>query len=175
MKNRNLALSAMFLTLAFIIPLATGQSPQINSVLCPMHIPILLCGFICGKSYGFAVGAMAPILRSLTLGTPLFFPTAVAMAFELATYGFLSGLLYDKLPKKNIHIYTSFIIAKVIGRIMWGIAHFCLLGFDVSEYSFTDFWSAGVVLSMPGTILQILLIPAIIIIVKNKKLLRAGS
>lgn len=168
----NLALSAMFLALAFIIPLATGQVPQINSMLCPMHIPVILCGFICGKGYGFIVGATAPILRSAILGMPLMFPTAIAMAFELAAYGFLSGLLFDWLPKKNINIYTSFLISKISGRAAWGIAHFCLLGFDADKYDFSVFWAGGIVNALPGTVIQLLLIPAIIIIVKNKNLLR---
>ena len=175
MKNRNLALSAMFLALAFIIPLATGQVPQINSVLCPMHIPIFLCGYFCSKEYGFLVGAAAPILRSVIFGVPLMFPTAIAMAFELAAYGFFSGLLFELLPKKNINIYTSFIVAKIIGRAMWGIAHFCLLGFDASKYNLTSFRATGIVSALPGTAIQLLLIPAIIIIVKNKNLLRPKS
>lgn len=52
MKKRNdikkLTLSAMFLALAFVMPFLTGQIPQIGSMLCPMHIPVLLCGFFCG-------------------------------------------------------------------------------------------------------------------------------
>lgn len=172
MKTRNLALSAMFLALAFIIPFATGQVPQINSVLCPMHIPIFLCGFMCGKGYGFVLGAVAPILRSVIFTAPIMFPTAIAMAFELAAYGFLSGLLYETLPKKNINIYTSFLVSKILGRAAWGIAHFFLLGFDTGSYNISTFWTTGIVSALPGTAIQLLLIPPIIIIVKNKNLLR---
>ena len=35
--------AAMFLALAYVIPFLTGQIPQIGSMLCPMHIPVLLC------------------------------------------------------------------------------------------------------------------------------------
>lgn len=171
MKMKNLSLSAMFLALAFLLPLATGQSPQINSVLCPMHIPILLCGFICGKGHGFVVGAIAPLMRSVLFTTPLMYPTAIAMSFELASYGFFSGLLSDLLPKKNISVYLSFITAKVIGRAFWGIAHFFLLGFDAGRYSLSDFWQTGIVAALPGTLLQLLLIPAVIIIIKKKNIL----
>ena len=94
MKNqtnlRNLCLSAMFLALAFVLPFLTGQIPEIGNMLCPMHIPVLLCGFVCGSPWGFAVGLIAPILRSVTIGAPTLFPRAVAMAFELAAYGFFT-------------------------------------------------------------------------------------
>ncbi len=172
---RNLSLSAMFLALAFIIPLATGQVPQINAVLCPMHIPVFLCGFVCGPAYGSAVGALAPLLRSVIFTTPLMFPTAIAMAFELSAYGLLSGLLFKLLPKKNTNIYISFTVAKIVGRAMWGIAHFCLLGFNVSKYNLSAFWATGIVSALPGTAIQLILIPTVIIIVKNKKLLPARN
>ena len=46
--TRKLTLSAMFMAIAFVLPFLTGQIPQIGSMLCPMHIPVLLCGFFCG-------------------------------------------------------------------------------------------------------------------------------
>ena len=106
----NLSLAAMFLALAFVMPFLTGQIPQIGSKLCPMHIPVILCGYICGAPWGLVVGAVAPMLRSLTLGMPPLFPTAFAMSFELAVYGFMSGLLYRILPKKKVNIYASLVL-----------------------------------------------------------------
>ena len=109
MKKRNttlkLILSAMFLALAFVLPFFTGQIPQVGAMLLPMHIPVILCGFICGAPWGLLVGVIAPLLRSFVLSMPPLFPTAISMAFELAAYGFLSGLLYRVLPKKKINIY----------------------------------------------------------------------
>ena len=90
----NLALASMFLALAFVMPFLTGQIPQIGSKLCPMHIPVILCGYVCGAPWGLAVGFIAPLLRSLILGMPSpIFPRAVAMAFELAVYGLVAGQL----------------------------------------------------------------------------------
>lgn len=40
-----LVLAAMFLALALVLPFITGQLPQIGNALCPMHFPVLLCGF----------------------------------------------------------------------------------------------------------------------------------
>ena len=102
-----MVLSAMFLALAMVLPLLTGQIPQIGKMLSPMHIPVLLCGFFCGPWYGLLVGAIAPVLRSLIFGMPALFPNAFIMCFELATYGCVSGLLYKLLPKKIPYIYVS--------------------------------------------------------------------
>jgi len=101
-----MVLAAMFLAMAYVLPFFTGQIPQIGSMLCPMHIPVLLCGFLCGWPWGLAVGFFAPLLRSAILGMPPFFPTAVCMAFELATYGAVSGLIYKRFSKKKGFIYV---------------------------------------------------------------------
>ena len=119
-----ITLSAIFLALAYVLPFLTGQIPQIGATLCPMHIPVLLCGFICGWKYGLIVGLIAPLLRSFTLGMPPLFPTALCMSFELAAYGLLSGLTLQILPKKKLYIYLSLIIAMLGGRFVWGIAMF---------------------------------------------------
>ena len=80
---RRLTLTAMFIALGYLLPFLTGQIPQFGAMLSPMHIPALLCGFVCGWQYGLVAGAIMPLLRSATLGMPPMFPTAVAMAFEL--------------------------------------------------------------------------------------------
>jgi thiamine transporter ThiT len=171
-KNTTLKLiiSAMFLALAFVLPFLTGQVPQVGAMLLPMHIPVILCGFICGAPWGLVVGATAPLLRSLILGMPPLFPTAISMAFELAAYGFLAGLLYRVLPKKKINIYTSLLISMISGRIVWGIVQFCLLGFDVEKFPLSAFFAGAVVNAIPGIILQILLIPVILLILEKSKI-----
>ena len=174
MNKRNttlkLILSAMFLALAFVLPFFTGQLPQIGAMLLPMHIPVILCGFICGAPWGLLVGVTAPLLRSFVLSMPPLFPTAISMAFELAVYGFLSGLLYRVLPKKKINIYVSLVLSRVIGRLIWGMVQFCLMGFDLEKFPLSAFFSGAVVNAIPGIILQILLIPVVIVILENSKI-----
>lgn len=160
---RNLTLSAMFLALAFVMPFLTGQIPQIGSMLCPMHIPVLLCGFFCGAPYGLIVGFVAPILRSFTLGMPPMFPTAFCMAFELAAYGFIAGWLHNKLLKKTINVYVSLLCAMVIGRLVWGIMMFCCMGLDASKFGLSAFLGGAVLNAVPGIIVQIVLIPILVI------------
>lgn len=90
-----LTLAAMFLAIGLLLPFLTGQIKQFGSMLLPMHIPVILCGLICGWQYGLSVGFILPLLRYAMFGMPLLFPTGIAMAFELAAYGFVVGFLYS--------------------------------------------------------------------------------
>ena len=167
-KNlRQLILGAMFLALALALPFLTGQIPQVGSALCPMHIPVLLCGFFCGPWYALAVGLVAPLLRFALFGMPPLMPTGIAMCFELATYGFVSGLLYKLLPGKKVFTYVTLIAAMLAGRIIWGIARVILAGLAQSEFAWTAFLSGAFVNAVPGIILHILLIPVLVIALKR--------
>ena len=167
-KNlRQLILAAMFLTLALALPFLTGQIPQVGSALCPMHIPVLLCGFFCGPWDALAVGLVAPLLRFVLFGMPPLMPTGIAMCFELATYGFVSGLLYKLLPGKKVFTYVTLIAAMLAGRIIWGIARVILAGLAQSEFAWTAFLSGAFVNAVPGIILHILLIPVLVIALKR--------
>lgn len=169
-KNRRLAYSALFLALALVLPFLTGQIPTIGKALSPMHIPVMLCGFICGPLWGAAVGAIAPLLRSVLFGMPAMFPGAVAMTFELTTYGILSGWLYRLLPRKPWNIYASLLVAMVGGRLVWGAARFVLAGLSGSEFPFSAFLAGAVTGAIPGIILHIALIPLLVMGLERAKL-----
>ena len=168
----NLAISAMFLAVAFVLPFLTGQIQQIGNMLCPMHIPVILCGFICGGPWGMAVGFVAPLLRSLILGMPPMYPNAFAMAFELAVYGLMSGILYRLLPGKKGYIYLSLIFSMIIGRLVWGAVQFACMGFDASRFGLAAFWTGAVANAIPGIILQIVLIPVVVMLAEKMKILK---
>lgn len=169
-RIRKLTFSALYLAIALILPFLTGQIPQIGAMLCPMHIPVLLCGFLCGWPWGLAVGLIAPILRSLLFSMPQMFPTAVAMMFELAAYGALTGVLYRLLPKKNGFIYVTLVLAMIGGRLVWGGAEYLILGLAGSSFSFTAFFAGAVTGAIPGIILHIILIPVLVMMLKQAKL-----
>ena len=132
-----------------------------------MHIPVLLCGFVCGWQWGLVVGIVAPLLRSFSLGMPPMFPVAVSMAFELAAYGAVSGIMYSRLSKKGVSVYISLITAMIAGRIVWGSARFALAGFDAQKFGLTAFWAGAVTGALPGIILHILIIPPIIMSIEK--------
>ena len=168
---RTLTYSAACLALALVLPFLTGQIPQIGSALCPMHLPVLLCGFLCGPVWAAAVGAVAPLLRSaLTGGFPPLFPTAIAMTFELFTYGLVAGLLWRKSKKTVGHIYRSLIAAMIAGRIVWGIATAILLGMGDSPFTWAAFWAGGFANAIPGIIVQLILIPILVLALRKAKL-----
>ena len=157
----------MFLALAMVLPFLTGQIPQIGNMLCPMHIPVLLCGFFCGPWYGGIVGLVAPLLRFALFGMPPIFPTGVAMCFELAVYGFVSGMLYRRLPKKHVNVYISLLVAMLAGRLMWGMVQVIIWGLGKSEFGWAAFLSGAFTTAIPGIILQIVLIPVLVITVRK--------
>lgn len=167
MKKTNvktLVLAALFLALALVLPFLTGQIPEIGSMLCPMHIPALLCGFFCGWPWGLMVGLTAPVLRSVLFGMPPMFPVAVCMSLELAAYGAVSGLMYNRLPRKKSSVYMALVTAMVVGRLVWGAARFLCAGLDVSAFGLSAFWAGAVVTAIPGILLQLLLVPVLVIV-----------
>lgn len=164
MQVRKMTYAALFLAIAMVLPFVTGQIPEIGSMLCPMHIPALLCGFMCGWPWGLAVGFIAPLLRSVIFGMPAMFPGAVAMAFELAAYGGLAGLLYRLLPRKEWSVYAVLVISMIAGRIVWGIARVILAGLSGSSFTWALFLAGAVTNAIPGIILHIILIPVLVIV-----------
>ena len=162
-----LVMSAICLALCLVLPFLTGQIPEIGSKLCPMHIPVLLCGFLCGPAYAMVVGAIAPLVRFVLFGMPPIFPTGVAMCFELAAYGLVSGLMYSRLPKKTVSIYASLIVAMIAGRVVWGVAQAILLGLTGSALTWKMFITSAVLNAIPGIVIHIVLIPVIVMALKR--------
>ena len=175
LQVRKLTFSALFLAIALVLPLLTGQIPEIGNMLCPMHFPVLLCGFVCGWPWGLAVGFIAPLLRGVIFGMPPMMPTGLAMAFELAVYGGLSGLLYSILPKKKGFIWAELVIAMIAGRIVWGLVRLIMAGLGGSAFTMPAFLAGAITNAVPGIVLQLVLIPLLVIalekagLVLNKK------
>lgn len=173
---QKLTISALFLALGLILPFLTGQIPNIGRMLLPMHIPVLLCGLICGWQYGLGVGLITPILRSAVFHSPMMFPMAFAMAFELAGYGAVIGWIYAKFKSKNmINIYLSLLIAMVCGRVIYGLVMTVISALLHQPYSFEIFMTAAVTSGIPGMIVQLILIPAIMLFLYQSKILKTDQ
>lgn len=157
-----LTLGAICLALCMVLPFVTGQIPQIGSMLCPMHIPVLLCGFVCGPVYAASVGALAPLVRFALFGMPPLFPTGAAMCFELLTYGVVSGMLYGVLPKRRASVYAALIGAMLAGRAVWGVVSAVMLTVSGAGFTWAAFVAGAFVNAVPGIALHILLIPVIV-------------
>lgn len=174
MKNiqlKKLVLSALFTAVGLVLPFLTGQLPQIGKMLLPMHIPVMLCGLICGPFFGFAVGFLTPLIRTALFGMPVLFPTAVAMAFELAVYGAVSGVLYrNRRIFSAIAVYRAIILAMLSGRIVWGIVMCVLLGVGSGGFTLGAFFSTAFATALPGIALQLILIPGVMLLLDKKGL-----
>jgi len=169
-RTRKLTFSALYLAIALVLPFITGQIPEIGAMLSPMHIPVLLCGFVCGWPWGLAVGLIAPMLRSVLFGMPTMYPTAIAMTFELAVYGALTGILYRLLPRKTWSVYAALILAMIGGRLVWGAAQYVLLLARGTAFTPELFLAGAVINAIPGIILHIVLIPVLVIVLEKAKL-----
>ena len=167
-----MVLAALFLALAYVTPFLTGQIPEIGAMLCPMHLPVLLCGFVCGPVWGLAIGAVAPVFRSLTLGMPPMFPGAVCMSFELAAYGAVAGCMHKLLPRKKPFIYCSLLTAMVAGRLIWGAAMFIFVGASGGAFTLSAFLAGAFTNAVPGILVQIVLVPVLVMLLDNPKILK---
>lgn len=168
---RTLTFAAMLLAIGLVLPFLTGHIPEIGGMLLPLHLPVLLCGLICGWKYGLAVGVILPIMRSMIFAMPPMYPNAVVYAFELATYGFVIGILYEKAKWQCIRsLYRCMIAAMLAGRIVWGIAKAVTMGLAGKSFTLAAFIAGGFTEAIPGIILQLLLIPAIMLLLDKTHL-----
>ncbi len=166
-KIQKLVLAAVCLALCMVLPFLTANIPEIGSALCPMHIPVFLCAFLCGPFWAAAVGFAAPLVRFLLVGMPPIFPTGLAMCFELAAYGVIAGLLYRMLPRKPWNIYIALVAAMLGGRLVWGAARVVMSGVSGAAFTWAAFMAGAFTNAVPGMILHIVLIPVIVMALQN--------
>lgn len=170
-RIRKLTYSAVALAAALLLPFLTGNDVKLGNMFCLMHIPVLLCGFICGPIWGGAVGFAAPLLRGLMFNRPPFMPTGICMAFELCAYAVFAGVLYRLLPKKLPFVYLSLVGSMILGRLVWGAAQYTVLGVQGKAFTLATFWANGFVTALPGMAVQIVLIPLVVAALQKAKLI----
>lgn len=168
---KKMVLSAFFLALGLVLPFLTGQIPEIGGMLLPMHIPVLICGYVCGWKYGLLVGFITPLFRTMLFGMPPL-PTAIGMAFELATYGAVTGILYNMLKNSKLRIYISLFAAMLAGRLVWGAVSMVIYGVNGTAFTLQMFMAGALLNAIPGIILQIVLIPILMLALEKSGVLR---
>lgn len=167
---KNLILTATFIAMAIVLPFLTGQIPEMGNMLLPMHIPVMLCGLICGARYGLLAGLCAPLMRSLIFGKPVFFPTAIAMAPELAIYGLVIGLIFERSKRRSLlSLYCALLSSMIAGRIAWGFTTALIMGFK--GFTSQAFISGAVLNAIPGIILQLIIIPSLMLVLRRAHLI----
>ena len=170
---RNLVLTALLIAVGIVLPMTLHSVPNAGRIFLPMHIPILLCGIICGLPYGLACGIITPLLSHLLTGMP---PTAMlpSMLCELAAYGAVSALLTRYVRTKSLYanIYIALVGAMAFGRVFYGILNSLI--FNAGGYSMQIWLSAAFITALPGIAIQIVVIPAVIIILQKAKLIQTA-
>ncbi len=154
-------ITAVCIALCYVIPLMFHGIQNAGSIFCPMHIPVFICGLICGWPYGLLCGIAGPMLSSALTAMP---PVAIlpSMMVELAVYGAAAGLMMKLVHTKSTYadLYISLITAIVCGRVLAGVAK--ALIFAKGSYSMAAWVAANVVTSWPGTVIQLVFIPSIV-------------
>ncbi len=167
LRTRFVAHSALYLALAVILPLGFHAFGVAGRVFLPMHIPVLLAGFLVGPWSGLLVGLIAPGLSHLLTGMPPTYAVPL-MSLELPMYGLIAGLTYNKM---RMNVLLSLILAMVMGRVMFGLGLFVLGMFMDLPYTATQFFATGgaIVSGLPGIVIQLALIPVVVAAVRRQR------
>lgn len=169
---KNLVTAAMMMALGLVLPFLTGQIPEVGSMMLPMHLPVLLCGLICGWQYGGVVGFVLPLFRYMLFGMPPM-PMGVAMAFELAAYGAVVGYLYSHARWQCVvSLYRCLIAAMIAGRLVWAAVRVVMTGVAGVPFTWELFLSGALLTAIPGIILQLIVIPAVMVALNRTGLVR---
>ncbi|WP_066497174.1 ECF transporter S component [Abyssisolibacter fermentans] len=166
-KTQELTTSSIFLALGLILPYVFHLTGIAGPILLPMHIPVLLCGFIMGAKTGLLIGFITPLLNSAITGMPPAYPTAIAMAFELAVYGYLTGYLFKN---RKLNVFAALIISMLCGRAVSGFINFILLTFGGNGFVLKGFLTASFIKAIPGIIIQLIIIPLIVKVLEQNRL-----
>ena len=163
-------ITAACIALCVVLPMAFHAIPNAGSILSPMHIPVLLCGLVCGWGFGLLCGIAGPLVASLLTGMP---PMAYLppMMIVLAVYGLIAGAMMQLVHTKKIYadLYISLVIAMIAGRIAAGATK--ALIFASGNFTMAMWISSYFVTMWPGMILHLVLIPAIVYALEKAKMI----
>ena len=163
-------ITAVCIALCVVLPQAFHAIPNAGAIYLPMHIPVLLCGLICGWPYGLLCGLAGPALSALITGMP---PAAVlpGMMVECGVYGLAAGLLMQLVRTKRLYadLYISLVAAMLLGRVVSGAAK--ALIFSAGSYSMASWVAGSFVTALPGIIIQLALLPSIVYALMRARLI----
>lgn len=170
-STKKLIVAALCAALCVVLPMAFHAIPNAGSIFLPMHIPVLLCGFLCSWPYGLCCGLLGPCLSNFLTGMP---PAAIlpSMACELMVYGLMTGLLYRRVRtgSRIADIYVSLVGAMLCGRAFYGVLN--ALIFRAGAYSMELWLAAAFTTALPGIAIQLVLIPVILLGLERARVLR---
>jgi hypothetical protein len=172
---KRLCICAICIALCYVLPVAF-HGIGLGSILSPMHIPVLLCGLVCGGGYGAVCGVVGPVLSSLLSGMPPV--TALfSMIPELVFYGLVGGILMARVRTGKLlgDVYISLAGAMLFGRIAGGIAKAIFVTVMATGDAFTiSMWvSSYFVSAVPGIVAHLVLIPILVMTLVKARVIPA--
>lgn len=157
---KKMTIAAACIALCVVLPILFHVIPDAGTVFLPMHIPVLICGMVCSWPYGVICGVLGPLLSSMLTGMPGA-AFLLVMMLECAAYGAVSGLMLKYVCSgwSYPELYASQIVAMLAGRVVSGVAKALIFspGITFSVWVTTSFVTA-----LPGVVLQLVLVPAMI-------------
>ena len=166
---KKLVFTAVCAALCLVLPMAFHSVPNAGTIFLPMHIPVLLCGLICGWPYGGVCGIVGPLLSSLVTGMP---PAVMlpSMMVECCAYGFVTGMLMRHVHTKHAvaDLYISLVSAMVAGRVLAGFAKAWIFTPGISPFAWV---TTSLVAGIPGIVIQLVLMPMVVFALTRAKLI----
>lgn len=170
---KQVTLCAACIALCYVFPIAF-HALGLGYTFSPMHIPVLLCGLVCGAGYGCFCGLAGPVLSSVLSGMPSA-TGLISMVPELMIYGFVSGLVMKLIRTKNLYLdlYIALVAAMLLGRVAGGVASAIFYMGTGEAYSIAIWATSYFVGAVPGIITHLILIPLLVITLMKAKVIPA--
>lgn len=162
--TKELVLSGLLLASGLILPMMFHMVSLTGPIALPMHIPVLIGGFLLSPYLALTLGALTPVISGLLTGMPVMFPMAVIMAVELGIYGLTASIATRKF---KLSVVPSLIISMITGRIAAGFTVAALVQLFGIKMNPIMFVKGAVITGLPGIIIQLIFIPALIYAIKS--------
>ena len=170
---KKITICAICIALCSVLP-PVFHMLALGSVFSPMHIPVLLCGLVCGWPYGALCGVAGPVISSLITGMPG--PAyLIHMAPELCVYGLVCGLLMAVIRTGRLYadLYCALVPAMLLGRMAGGAVRAVVFAANAQPYSLALWAGSYLVEAVPGIILHLALIPTLVVVLTKAGLIPA--
>lgn len=166
-EARDVALGGLFGALGIVVPIVF-HAVGMGKIFLPMYLPILALGLLASWEVAIVVGVATPLLSAVVTGMPpLAPPIAVLMACELAA---LAGAA-SVCRRVGLGVWPAAVVGMVSARLVGAMALATvgrLLGLQQTLWQYA---MASVVLSWPGMVLQLTVVPATVYTIERTSLL----
>ena len=154
-------ITAVCIALCYALPLLFHGIQGAGNIFSPMHIPVFICGLVCGWQFGLLCGLAGPALSAAMTGMP----AAAAlppMMIELAVYGLVTGLLMKVIRTKSTvaDLYICLVLAIIAGRAMSAVTK--ALIFAKGSFALSTWVTGSLLVSWPGILIQLIFVPTVV-------------